>query len=407
MPPVRRLAFVVHELHSWGGHDRSTLEIAKRLSRRWGVDVYSFRLEDEAGMDGWGDVRFHRIRPDLRHPALLRFTWFFGASWLSLRLGARGGRPPLRHATGACSLVSDVVQVQFVNAEWARRARSLPPRLFRHPRARGGGLSAALDAYHRVLLGYNVAVERRLYSRDKTYIAIADGVRRELETHFGLEGRVRVIRHGVDANAFRPAESEADRAGRAALRARLGIGEDEIVFLLVGAFERKGLAVAIEALAALPAEARRRARLLAVGEGGADAFKARAAELGVGDRLTLAGPTREVAAWYRAADAFVLPTFYEPFGLVILEAMASGLAPVVSADSGAAELIRDGESGILLADPRDPRQAAAALERILRQDGLRRGLGARARDAARARSWDVVAGEYAEVLGPLLEGGPG
>src|SRR5262245_7309532 len=144
----KRLAFIIHDLNHWGGQDRSTLEIARRLSHLHPVDIFAFTLDDKDG--DWGDVHFHRIRPLIKRPVILKSTYFYGASFFSL-LQER----PLVHATGACSLMSDVIQVQFVNASWQKKLSQLPAE-FRAP-----GLKAY---YHKILLAYNVAVERSVYT---------------------------------------------------------------------------------------------------------------------------------------------------------------------------------------------------------------------------------------------------
>ncbi|MCM2280122.1 MAG: glycosyltransferase family 4 protein [Oligoflexia bacterium] len=403
----RPLAFVIHDLNPWGGHDRSTLEIARRLSHRWPVEIYAYSLVDPEGAGRWGRVRFHRILPDPRRPMAVRIAWFHAATLPALRWlpRFRGAPAPVVHATGTCALASDVVQVQFVNAAWEERQKTLPEDVCARPYSRGArGLKPALRrAYHDALLRYNLAIERRVYSRNKTYIAIARSVAEELRAHFGATRNVHVIHHGVDSGHFRPAEGDADRAARAALRSRLGIAEDEVVAIFVGAYERKGLATAMDALARLKPEARARTRLLAVGGGSVEGFKARARALGIEDRVILHGPTRDIASFYRAAELFVLPTLYEPFGLVILEAMASGLAPVVSRLAGASELLQEGVSGSLIDNPGDADEVARRLERIALDPISRNQMGQASRRIAEARSWDQVAEEYARVLAPLLE----
>lgn len=406
----RELAFVIHHLNPWGGHDRSTLEIVRRISRSMPVEIHSYTLEDpelEArGEASWGRFRFRPVRPHLRRPALLMINHFFLTTWWSLR--ARPWierRPrPLVHSTGAASWVSDVVQVQFVQAAWEKTLRKLNPSVCQPPSTRSGSAPRrwVRAAYHDSLLRYNLWAERRIYRPDKTYIAIAHGVARELEDHFGIpRERIHVIHHGVDSLSFRPAESEEDRKDRESLRAALGLGPRELGIAFVGEYERKGLAAAIAALALLPPELRDRARLLAAGGGDREGFERLAARKGVGRQLLLLGHRKDIPRLYRACDVFLLPTLYEPFGLVILEAMASGLCVVVSRLAGAAELIEDRRSGWLLGDPSDPSEIARALTDVLADDGLRASLGLEARRVARARSWDRVAEEYRRVMESL------
>ena len=387
---MKKLIFAIHDLNSWGGQDRSTLEIARRLSHRWPVEIWSYTLEDTQGIESWGDVTFHQIKPHPRRPAALKQNLYYAAT---LPLVAKSDR--VIHATGACSLVSDVIQVQFVQAAWRAKLREM--------RANGSiphDLSVR-DAYQSALLKYNCLVEKAVFRKKKTYIAIARGVAQELEAHFGIRERVHVIHHGVDSELFHPVPRD-DRA-RAWLRGKLAVREDQILILLVGALERKGLNVAIAALAKIPGELREKVRLIAVGDGPADRFEMQAETLGVRSQLRLVGHQKNILPYYQAADLFILPTSYEPFGLVVTEAMASGLPCLVSACAGAAELIEDDRSGKLIDDPASSDEVARKLIPLLENGDFRRGLGEEARKTAVMRSWDRVAREYAEVLRPMVE----
>jgi len=87
------------------------------------------------------------------------------------------------------------------------------------------------------------------------------------------------------------------------------------------------------------------------------------ASLGITDRVRFAGPTSNVAPYYAAADVLLLPARDEPFGMVVTEAMSSGVIPIVADNVGAAEVIRSGVSGIVL--PRSvPDKWSEALQRL-------------------------------------------
>ncbi|WP_437675968.1 MSMEG_0565 family glycosyltransferase [Sorangium sp. So ce131] len=119
--------------------------------------------------------------------------------------------------------------------------------------------------------------------------------------------------------------------------------------------------------------------------------------------LVLAGvlPDVLIPPLYRLADAFVFPSVREGFGLVLLEAMASGAPVVSSAQPPFTEFLRDGESALLV-DPSSTADLARAMERIL-EDGVRRRLRAAALEAAAGYTWDrsarIAAGLYREFLG--------
>ncbi|OLC11982.1 MAG: hypothetical protein AUH29_17845 [Candidatus Rokubacteria bacterium 13_1_40CM_69_27] len=214
---------------------------------------------------------------------------------------------------------------------------------------------AARGLYHRVVL----ALERRVFERTLRIVAIARAGKREIETLYHVDpGRVSVVYNGVDLERFHPRHRAALRP---AAREEAGIPARAWAVLFVGSgFERKGLAAAIEALAALEDRA---SRLLVVGKGDTAPYGALAARLGLTERVMWLGPRPDIERWYAAADVCVLPTRYEPFGNVHLEALASGLAVVTSLLAGGSEVVRPGVNGAVT-DPRDPRAVAAALQAV-------------------------------------------
>ncbi len=403
---ARSLTFAIHELNPWGGHDRSTLEIARNLSHQIPLEISSYSIVDPKGQNAWGHYTFRPIRPYIKKPAFFLITYFYFNSlwrfWMLPKFQFK--QRPLIHATGACSLISDVIQVQFVNTAWKHARDRIEKGYYQAPHSRSGSLikSKLIKLYHEFMLNYDRAIESLVYKPDKTYIAIAHSVAKELKDYFGVKANVHVIHHGVDPLYFHPPNDEQTRQDREAIRKSLSVAENELVIAFVGAFERKGLAVAIDALALLEPSLRKKVRLMAVGSGDAQGFKERAKAHGIEDRLIIVGHTKEVVRYYRAGDAFLLPTLYEPFGLVILEAMACGLPPIVSRLAGGAELIREGESGLLIESPTDAHEIAGHLAKLIENPELRKKLGENARAVAEKRTWERVAQEYAAVLEPLL-----
>src|SRR5439155_16686868 len=99
-----------------------------------------------------------------------------------------------------------------------------------------------------------------------------------------------------------------------------------------------------------------------------------AAELGARERISFTGVRRDVPTVMAGLDVFVLASHAEPFGLVVLEAMALGVAVVATGAGGPAEVVEPGVSGLLV-PPRDPPALAAAIERLAGDPELRRRLG--------------------------------
>ena len=217
------------------------------------------------------------------------------------------------------------------------------------PRARG--------LYHRIVL----ALERRVFARTPRIVAIAEAGRREIEALYGVAAsRLSVVYNGVDLERFHPRNRARER-GRA--RSAAGIASSAFTALFVGSgFARKGLATAIEGFAAF---SDRQSRLVVLGKGDASEYRALASRLGVAERIAWLGARDDPERWYAAADIVVLPSRYEPFGNVHLEALAAGLPVVASARAGGAEIIADGINGSVV-DPVDSRAVTAALE-VFRQ----------------------------------------
>ncbi len=219
---------------------------------------------------------------------------------------------------------------------------------------------------HAVLLG----IERAVFADARQIIQCnSEMVRREIATRHGVAGeRLVVIRNGVDLARFAPSPPAPRRAP---------------VWLFVGSgFHRKGLDVALAALAA--SRAAPEARLVVAGRDDPAPHRRLAARLGLGDRVQFTGIRHEIETLYAEADALVLPTRYDAFANVCLEAMAAGLPVVTSAANGAAEVI--GEAGFVIDDPEDAPAFARALD-VLADPAERHRRGEAARAIAETLSW--------------------
>jgi glycosyltransferase involved in cell wall biosynthesis len=197
--------------------------------------------------------------------------------------------------------------------------------------------------------------------------------------------RVVEMPNGVDAEAFSPGP---DAAG---VRATLGIPEDATVAAFVATLDRahhfKRLNVAIDALGRAREE---NVHMLVAGDGELrPAFEAQAAAAGLADRVHFLGrvPHAELPATLRAADLFLLTTEPpESFGIVLIEAMASGLPVLATEYPGVRAVVDDGVNGVMV--PRgDAGAVAAALDRLADAGPAERErLGANGREKAE-REW--------------------
>lgn len=259
--------------------------------------------------------------------------------------------------------------------------------------AAGSGLARALkrlSPHQREV----AAIEARRFTRGNFHkiIAMSKLVARQIQGRYGLrDDEVEVVYNGVDVARFHPGiRSEKG----AAFRQQLGIAPDEVAFLLVGNdYRRKGVDTAIEAVTILAHKLGfdRKFRLLVVGKerhAREQELVRKAHEHGVADMVKFHGPSPQIERFFAVADAFVLPTRFDIFGQVVLEAMATGLPAIVSSAAGAAECVVPGETGFVLEDPRDPWKLAEHMRVLAADDAARARMGERARDVAISYSWD-------------------
>ena len=211
-----------------------------------------------------------------------------------------------------------------------------------------------------------------------------------------------VVRNGVDVERF----GSADPALARSLRERIG-ASDRFVFLTVGGIEpRKGSRELFEALAAVR-HLEPRPLLVIVGGHSFQDYEAyrqdvfdRAAELGLLEGVDFVRPGTvsddELPGWYAAADAFAFPSAKEGFGIVVLEALASGL-PVVSSDLPVFREYLVPDVDALMVPAGSSQELAEAMERLVREPDLRSRLAATGPDVARRFPWSDTARTHARI----------
>jgi UDP-glucose:(heptosyl)LPS alpha-1,3-glucosyltransferase len=111
-------------------------------------------------------------------------------------------------------------------------------------------------------------------------------------------------------------------------------------------------------------------------------------DYGIANRVIFLPPSPNVMQFYAAADAYVGPSLEDAYGLPIIEAMACGLPVVASSRAGAHEIITNGSDGIILRDPQNVEELAAALRSLITNPSLCAQLGERATRTAQTHTWD-------------------
>lgn len=233
------------------------------------------------------------------------------------------------------------------------------------------------------------------------YLAVSREIAAELVENLDWPAeKVEVVYNAVDIERVAVAAPPG-------LREQLGGSETRPLVLTPARLDaQKGHETLLAAVAEIP-----EAMFVFAGEGPLRAeLEARAAQLGVADRVRFLGRREDIPQMLAACDVFALPSLYEGSSLAVLEAMAAGIPIVSSAIGGTEELIEDGQSGLLV-PPGDAKALAAALLRLVGDADLRQNLGAKARERVddgleREQNAERVIASYEEILGTTLAGLP-
>jgi glycogen(starch) synthase len=238
-------------------------------------------------------------------------------------------------------------------------------------------------------------VERWITNRADKVIACSYYMREQIADIFGVEEeRVAVIPNGIDPEDLQP----HDGPGLDRLRAEFAAPDEKLVLLVGRLVYEKGFQLALEAMPRL-IEAVPGTRFLVAGSGTHEQdLRDQAGELGLMDHGTFLGWIGDdvLHSLYRIADACVVPSIYEPFGLVALEAMASDCPCIVADTGGLREVVPHNEAGLRF-EARDPRALGEMVERVLTDPELCRRLVAEGSEHILRFDWADVAESTAAV----------
>jgi glycosyltransferase involved in cell wall biosynthesis len=375
------------------GGGRVVIEVSRYLmSRGWNVEIYTDHY-DPASIDFPVKVntmplgaRLHawragnKVTKTVRHTLHLLHCMFYG-SWALARHTA--GRDAIVVNHNAEYLQHECIVAHNVfNAELAQQIAQSRRKMLR---------------YLNPVASLRIVRERVLFRRAAHILAVSRATAREASVYAGPRTAVHAIRNGVDAERFAPCSLE-ERVQR---REALGYAPDDFVVIFVGhEFNRKGLDPLIDAMPMLPP----RVKLLVVGgrTDNIDQYRNKCASLGVASRVRFAGTHRAVWELYQISDVFALPSAYEAFVLVGLEALATGVPALMTDTGGTTEYLSDDYNGYVVR--RDAADIARRLNAIVADPALYARLRANARASALPFSWQHVGALYEQILLDMMDG---
>nr|WP_240315000.1 glycosyltransferase family 4 protein [Chromobacterium haemolyticum] len=291
---MKRLAIIRQKYNPAGGAERIVSAIVKQLQAggEFSPLLISRNWESLPGVDTVG------VKP-----------FYLGSVWRDWSF-ARAARAAWRQAgTDLVQSHERIPGCHVYRADDGVHAAWLATRIAMNGwRAR---LSILLNPYHY----YMCWVERRMYHHAdfRTVICISEMVKRDVVQYMGVDSkRCAVIYNGIDVQYFNPVDA---RASRSEMRSKLGINADTPVLVYVGSgFARKGVSQAIYSIVPHPS-----VHLIIVGaDKHISRYRRLAKKLGVAGRVIFVGAQKNVLAYYGMSDGFILPSVYEPLGLLLL-----------------------------------------------------------------------------------------
>lgn len=251
-----------------------------------------------------------------------------------------------------------------------------------------------------------LGIEKACLETAERIVATSPQEKEHMRSLVSKKGNIEIIPCGTDIQRF-------GSVSRAEARAQLGISEDSLVVLYVGRFDRrKGIETLVRAMSRSTLRGEANLKLMIAGGSRPgksdgierDRIEAIVDEVGIRDLTEFPGRVshQELPNYYAAANLCVVPSHYEPFGLVAIEAMASG-TPVVASDVGGLQFTVVSEKTGLLCPPQDDAAFAVAIDRILSLPSWQVALGTAARTRVESLfSWHGVAAQLSELYDEVL-----
>lgn len=365
-----KLCIVTHKVAKGDGQGRVNYEVTQEALRRGHqVTVLASNvaesLQDQAGFS-WVPISVAKIPTEL-----LKNFWFANLSYWWLN--AHSGEFDVVKVNGAITWANaDVNAAHFIHSAWLHS----PAHVWQQRKD-------AYGLYQWFYTALNAYWEQRAFAQARQVVAVSAQVCNDLQTIGIASDRIQVIYNGVDTDEFYPGYGD---------RQALALPESVPLAIFVGDIRssRKNLDSVLKALVNVSG-----LHLAVVGSINNSPYPALARELEVDERVHFLGYRQDTAALMRASDFLVFPSRYETFGLVVLEAMASGIPVITSAATPAAELLT-ADAGIVVSNPDDIPALVKEMLYLTHHPTQRQQMGVHARVIAEKHSWKQMAKCYVD-----------
>jgi UDP-glucose:(heptosyl)LPS alpha-1,3-glucosyltransferase len=359
-----KIAVVIPKYGLIGGAETFVFEVCERLASRKEFEIHVFANKWRSDQDA---ITFHKV-PIIRFPRYLgplSFAYFAAKS-------IRRQEFDLIHSHDRI-FEMDICSFHGIpHSIWIKKIRK-----------------RSLTLFDRA----TVWVERKGFcnNRLKIVMPVSSLVQEELLKKYDfLENKILINPPGVALERFSVLDPQRCRKE---ILLHYGWSYKDIIVLFVSMnFELKRLDLVLKGMAAVAhgGQEHSNLKLLVVGKGDEKRYKMLARDMGISERVAFAGITRKVEKYYMAADILAMPSGFDTFGLVVLEAMAAGLPVIISKSVGARDLVRQGVNGFILSKNPSTSEMAVSLSSLLDSE-KRKMMGENGRKVAGLQTWEKTA----------------
>ena len=376
-----KLCIVTHSVVKGDGQGRVNYEVTQEALRRGHqVTLIASRIAPELQENdqvNWVDIPVKGFPTELLRNLL--FAWR-SSNWLK----KNRSQVDLVKANGAITWAKgEVNAVHFVHSSWLKFAikknKPTSGKNLVHPR------QIFYNFYQWFYTALNSRWEKKVFQKTQAVVAVSHKVGKDLLEIGVPPESIRVIGNGVDLEEFAPGDCD---------RQIWNLPQEVPLALFAGdiRIQRKNLDTVLHALVKVPD-----LHLAVAGITEGSPYLELAASLDLAKRVHFLGHRRDVPQLMKAVDFLVFPSRYEPFGLVVIEAMATGIPVITASSTGAADLVKP-EAGIVISDSDDVEAASEALQLLTSNPELRNKMGQAARAIAEQHSWKSMAKHYVDLF---------
>lgn len=372
-----KLCIVTHKVSKGDGQGRVNYEIAQEAIQR-GHHVTAISSQVDEYLQTSPNFTWVPIPVEGIATELLRNIHFANRSTMWLKKNRT--KFDLIKVNGAITWEpGDINAAHFVHAAWLNS----PAHMWQQRKD-------FYSLYQWLYTMLNARWERQAFTQAGRVIAVSNQVQNDLQAIGIASHRIEVIYNGVDTTEFYP---------DVVSRKSLGLPESVTLAIFVGDIKssRKNLDSVLKALAKVPD-----LHLAVVGNTNGSPYLTLARKLNISHRVHFLGYRQDIPVLMRASDFLVFPSRYETFGLVVLEAMASGIPVITSAVTPAAELVTS-DTGIVVQNPEDISALSKEMDYLTNHPKQCKAMGVQARIVAERHSWSQMAQQYIGLFEQVVQ----